>query len=331
MKRLIALLLIAAIALLCACRAQEKAAPSPLTVNGTPLDAELFTYFLDEAVKALPDGSQEERINHAVQQSIYYVAVNSTFQSAGLTLSGAEKKEAGDETHVQWNLYGGYYEAIGVSRQAFAKIQLNGLYLEKLRQAYFGEGGPNEVSQDQLRAYLETRYVSFRAIRIPKKVLDADGNEVDRTAAQETALNEKLTAGLAAVNVNGTGIESVYATFVSDRNGDREEYAEVVTDGTDHAYPTEFVQAVRAIDVNTAAILDFNDSLYLVLHEDILQDEDIFEAYKDECLEGITEQDLRTKVDQIGMAYTSVKNQPAIAECWNSYWNALAKNAQSAD
>ena len=298
MKRLIALLLIAAIALLCACRAQEKAAPSPLTVNGTPLDAELFTYFLDEAVKALPDGSQEERINHAVQQSIYYVAVNSTFQSAGLTLSGAEKKEAGDETHVQWNLYGGYYEAIGVSRQTFAKIQLNGLYLEKLRQAYFGEGGPNEVSQDQLRAYLETRYVSFRAIRIPKKVLDADGNEVDRTAAQETALNE---------------------------------YAEVVTDGTDHAYPAEFVQAVRAIDVNTAAILDFNDSLYLVLHEDILQDGDIFEAYKDECLEGITEQDLRTKVDQIGMAYTSVKNQPAIAECWNDYWNALAKNAQSAD
>ena len=84
-------------------------------------------------------------------------------------------------------------------------------------------------------------------------------------------------------------------------------------------------------DVNTAAILDFNDSLYLVCHEDILQDEDIYEAYKEECLAGITEQDLRTKVDQIGRAYTSVKNQPAIAECWNSYWNALAKNAQSGD
>lgn len=325
MKRVIALLLIAALTLLCACRAQDKAAPSPLTVNGTPLDGELFTYFLDEAAQALPDGTQEERINYAVQLGIYYVAVNSTFKSAGLALTGAEKKEAGDETNLQWQLYGAYYRSLGVSRQTFAKIRLNGRYLEKLRQAYFGEGGPNEVSQEQLRAYLEARYVSFRAIRIPKKVLDADGNETDRDAAQETALNEKLTAGLNAINVNGTGIESVYATFVSDRKGDREEYAEVVTDGTDHAYPAEFVQAVRAIPVNTAAILDFDDSLYLVCHEDILQDEDIFEAYKDKCLEGITEQDLRTKIDEIGRAYTSVKDQPAVAACWNDYMNAVAK------
>ena len=331
MKRLIALLLIAASALLCACGAGKQAAPAPLTVNGTPLDGELFTYFLDEAVNALPDAGQEEQINHAVQQSIYYVAVNSAFKSAGLTLSGAEKMEAGGETHVKWNLFGGYYEAIGVSRQTFARIQLNGLYLEKLRQAYFGEGGPNEVSQEQLRAYLEARYVAFRAIRIPKKILDANGSEVDRDAAQEAALNEKLTAGLAAVNVNGTGIESVYATFASDRKGDREEYAEVVTDGTDHAYPAEFAQTVRAIPVNTAAILDFDDSLYLVFREDILKDKDIFEAYKSECLAGITGQDLRTKVDEIGRAYTSVKNQPAVAECWNRYMNALAKNAQSAD
>ena len=165
-----------------------------------------------------------------------------------------------DETNVQWNLYERYYESIGVSRQTFSKLRVSACSEEKLRQAYFGEGGAYEVPRDRLKDYLEARYVSFRSIRIPKKKLAADGSEADRSEAEKAALDEKIAAGLSAVN-NGTGIESVYATFVADRKGDREEYAEIVTDGTDHAYPTEFADAVRAMPVETAAVfferLDF--------------------------------------------------------------------------
>ena len=330
MKRILAVLLALAVLSLCACGGKEQRAVRPLTVNGTPLDGELFTYFLDQAVNAFPDGTQEERINYAVQLCIHYVAVNSTFAGAGLALTAAEKKEADDETNVQWNLYERYYESIGVSRQTFSKVRRSDLYKEKLRQTYFGEGGTDEVPAEQLRAFLETRYVAFRVIRIPKKVLDADGNEIERDDAQKAALDEKIAAGLNAVNGNGTGIESVYATFVADRKGDREEYAEVVTDGTDHAYPAEFVEALRAVPVKTAAVFDFNDSYYLAYREDITEDEDIFEAYKDKCLAGLTERDLQIKIDRIGSAYTSVKDPSAVAECWNNYWNALAKNPRSA-
>ena len=324
MKRVIAAILLLTMALLCACAGNETAS-YPLRVNGTPLDNEIFTFYLDKAVNALPEGRQEEQINYAVQLCIHYVAVNSTFAGAGLTLTPAEKKETDDETNVRWNLYESYYQAIGVSRQTFAKLRRSERCQEKLRQAYFGEGGANEVPQAQLREYLAARYVAFRTIRIPKKVLDVYGNETDRDEAQQAALDEKLSAGLRAINENHTGIESVFATFVSDRKGDREEYDEVVTDGTDHAYPTEFVEAVRAVNVNTAAIFDFDEAYYLVYREDISQDEDIFEAYKDKCLTALTESDLLAKIDEIGNAYTSVKDQPAIAECWNRYWNALAK------
>lgn len=325
MKRVIAAMLLLAVALLCACGAGTKPASYPLRVNGTPLDNEVFTYFLDKAVNALPEGRQEEQINYAVQLCIHYVAVNSTFSGAGLTLTPAETKETDDETNVQWSLYESYYQAIGVSRQTFAKVRRSERCLEKLRQTYFGQGGVSEVPESQLREYLAARYVAFRTIRIPKKVLDVYGNETDRDAAQQAALDEKLSAGLRAINENGTGIESVFATFVSDRKGDREEYAEVVTDGTDHAYPTEFVEAVRAVSAGTAAIFDFDEAYYLVYREDILQDEDIFETYKDKCLTALTENDLLAKIDEIGKAYTSVKDQPAIAECWNNYWNALSK------
>ena len=325
MKRVIAALFLLAAVLLCACGAGEQAASYPLRVNATPLDSEIFTYYLDQAVNALPDGAQEDRINYAAQLCIHYVAVNSTFSGAGLSLSPAERKEMSDETNVRWNLYGGYYEAIGVSRQTFAKLRLSELYLEKLRQFYFGEGGPNEVSEDELRAYLDARYVSFRAIRIPKKVTDVYGNETERDEAQQAALDEKLSAGLRAINENGTGIESVFATFVSDRKGDREEYAEVVTDGTDHAYPAEFTEAVRAVSIGTAAVFDFEDAYYLVYREDIRQDADVFEAYKDKCLAALTENDLRARIDEIGKAYTSVKDPAAVAACWNNYMNASAR------
>ena len=330
MKRIFAILLALTLLLCAACGGEPRRALRPLTVNGTPLDGEIFTYFLDKAVNALPDGTQEEQTNYAVQQCIHYVAVNSAFTGAGLALTAAEKKEADDENNVRWNLYERYYESIGVSRQTYFKLRRSDLYQEKLRQAYFGEGGTDEVPTEQLRAFLETRYVAFRVIRIPKKVLDADGNETDRDAAQQAALDEKIAAGLSAVNVNGTGIESVYATFVSDRKGDREEYAEVVTDGTDHAYPAEFVEAIRAVPVKTAAVFDFNESYYLAYREDITEDEDIFEAYKDKCLAGLTERDLQIKIDRIAGAYASVKDPSAVAECWNAYRNAMAKNAQSA-
>ena len=330
MKRLAAVLLALVMASLCACGGGRPREIHPLTVSGTPLDGEVFTYFLDKAVNAFPDETQEGQINYAVQLCIHYVAVNSTFAGAGLSLTDAEKKEADEETNVRWNLYGRYYGSIGVSRQTFAKLRRSDLCQEKLRQAYFGEGGSDEVPKEQLKAFLETRYVAFRVIRIPKKVLDANGEETERDAARQAALNEKIAAGLSAINVNGTGIESVFATFVSDRKGDREEYDEVVTDGTDHAYPAEFVEAIKAVPVNTAAVFDFNDAYYLAYREDISKDEDIFEAYKDKCLTGLTERDLQIKIDRIGSTYTSVKDPSAVAECWNNYWNALAKNPKAA-
>ena len=187
MKRFLAALLALAAVLLCSCGKEQERVVYPLTVNGTSLDGEIFTYFLDKAVNTLPEGTQEERVNHAVQLCIHYVAVNSTYSGAGLSLTAAEKKEADEETNVQWNLYGPYYSAIGISRQTFSKLRRSELYLEKLRQAYFGEGGSDEIPADQLRAYLDTRYVAFRVIRIPKKVLNANGEETERDAAQQAA------------------------------------------------------------------------------------------------------------------------------------------------
>ncbi|MBQ6117659.1 MAG: hypothetical protein IJK98_00365 [Clostridia bacterium] len=326
MKRLLpAVLLLAAVLLLVSCGNQRPAAACPLTVNGTPLDEEVFTYFLDKAAAALPEGSQEEQIGYAVQLCIHYVAVNSTFAGEGMTLSPAEKKETDEDVNTQWRLYGPYYSSLGVSRQTFAKIRRSDRYTEKLRQAYFGEGGSDEVPAQRLREYLAARYVAFRAIRLPKTVRDAYGKEAERSEAQNSALQAKISAGLSAVNDNGTGIESVFATFVSDRNGDREEYAEVVTDGSDHAWSAEFVEAVRGVPEGTAAALDYGDSYYLVYRENILADDDIYEAYKGKCLEALTENDLLARIDAIGGAYSSVKDQPALAACWNSYRNALAK------
>ena len=315
--------------LCCSCGAQPSAEITyPLTVNSTPVDSEVFTYFLHEAVSELPQQTKDEQIYYAVQLCIQYVAVNSTFTQEGLRLSSAELSEMSTDANTRWNLFGGFYEAIGVSKQTFVKICRSGEYTEKLRQAYFGEGGTEEIAESTLRDYLAARYVAFREVRVPKKTTDKNGNEKDRTAAQEKSLREKLNAGLTAINRNGTGIESVYATFLADGKGDREEYAEVITDGTDHEYPAEFVNAVREMDMNTAAILDFSDSYYLVYREEVAGDEDIFEEYRDDCLEALTGGDLQKKIEEIGRAYSSVKDTAAVEQCWKNYTNAKAQYDQ---
>ena len=324
MKRIVTVLLLLALLAGCACGRQTRQTASyPLTINATPIDSEVFTFYLDKAVNALPEGTQEERINYAVQLCIHYVAVNSAFSGAGTELTPVEKKETSDDTDVRWRTYGSYYGRLGVSKQTYAKIQLNERYVEKLRAYYFGEGGPEEIPVSALKEYLGSRYVSFRAVVIPKKTVDVYGNEKERDEAQNAALQEKLSAGLNAINNNGTGIESVFATFAADRNGDREEYREVVTDGTDHAYSQEFVDTVKAVNVGTAAVLDYGDALYLVYRENIQADEDIFETYRDECLTALSESALLAKLDEIARGYSSTVNQPVAAECWNNYWNAV--------
>ena len=76
----------------------------------------------------------------------------------------------------------------------------------------------------------------------------------------------------------------------------------------------------HSIDVYEMAVR--LESLY---REDIRTDEDVFEAYKDECLAGLTEDALRAQIDAFAGNYASVKDQPALAACWNNYQNARAK------
>ena len=177
MKRILSALLAILILSLCACT-REGGESYPITVNGTPIDSEIFSYFLDsvwDAPEAL--GTREGRTTQATYMCIRYVAVNSTFVSSGLALSDTDKVEISDNANVLWNMFGEYYEKIGVSKQTYVKIKTYEAYIEKLRTAFFDKGGADEISDDVLRGALVESYVAFKYVRTPLKNIDVYGNE----------------------------------------------------------------------------------------------------------------------------------------------------------
>ena len=102
MKKILSLILSAVfILLLASCGAEKK--EYPLSVNGTPIDAEIFTCYLDRALHD-PDGgaTRADRITYATNMCIRYVALNSTFKQKGLTLSASDNVKCSNEANSLW-------------------------------------------------------------------------------------------------------------------------------------------------------------------------------------------------------------------------------------
>ena len=122
MKKTIALLLAFAAVLFAFSACSNGEAPQyPLTVNGTPLEEEIFRYYLDIAFADASLSGKEARVNYATEQCIRYVAVNSAFAVRALALSPAEKAKTAERANALWNAFGAHYKNIGVSKQTFMK------------------------------------------------------------------------------------------------------------------------------------------------------------------------------------------------------------------
>ena len=188
MKRIISILLVLLILTLSACTSSTES--YPITVNGTPIDSEIFAYFLD-SVWDRPEaqGTRDGRITEATYMCIRYVAVNSTFVTSGLTLTDADRVEISDNANVLWNMFGEYYEKIGVSKQTYVKIKTYEAYIEKLRTAFFDKGGTDEISDAVLRGTLQENFVAFKYVRTPLKNIDVYGNESALTDEEINRLN----------------------------------------------------------------------------------------------------------------------------------------------
>lgn len=308
MKKTIALLLtLLSLLSLASCGGEKK--EYPLSVNGTPIDGEIFTYYLDEAYSDETVGaSRADRVTYATNMCIRYVALNSTFEQMGLSLSPSDNVTCSNEANSLWSMYHEYYEALGVSKETFVKIRLSEAYRETLRLHLFDENGISPIPDSELKAYFDENYAAVKLIRGYLFTTDVYGNTKEFTDDEMKRIKERYDLASEQIN-KGTAIDLMYSVLAGSGEQDVTEAlkTEVVTDGSSY-YPKGFYDSVRSVQKGKSAVFVFDDYIYLVYRADALADEALFKDHRSECLKAVSEKPLSDEVDKLCNAYTSVRN-----------------------
>lgn len=328
MKKLIAVLA-AALLLLSFAGCGTKKAVSPLSVNGTPLDAGIFTYYLDKAYSDPTVGaSRTDKITYATNMCIRYVALNSTFAMRGLSLSPSDSVKCSNEANSLWAMYRDYYTALGVTKETFVKLRLSEAYRETLRLTLFDSNGTSPIPEEELKAYFDANYAAVKLIRGYLFTTDVYGNRTEYTEDELKRIKERYD--LAAEQINkGTAIDLMYSVLAGSGEQDVSESlkTEVVTDGSSY-YPKGFYNSVRSVEKGKAAVFVFDDYIYLVYRADTLADTALYKEHRADCLTAVSEKPLMDEIDLMCNAYTSVRNT-AIAEKCCETAERVRKNAVS--
>lgn len=315
MKRIISFLCIFTllICLFSSCTAQETET-YPITVNGTPINSEIFRYYLDEVWDSQEaQGSKDGRITQATYKCIRYVAVNSTFAAYSLSLSDAEKAELSAETNVLWNMFGEYYKSIGVSKETYHKVRTSQEYIEKLRIHFFDNGGTDEISDGVLRGIMVDNFTAFRYVRTPVMNTDVYGNTVDYTEEERTKLNTLYSNAVNTVAASYT-VEKAYNEISAAFPLTEQSYENIVISRNDHEFSSVFYDKVNSMEDNTASVFQYNDYVYLVFKVNMLTDGLIFSELRSECLKIVSEEPLQSKINMMCNAYQSVRDTSVVRE-----------------
>lgn len=135
-------------------------------------EATTTTAFTD---KVIEDKPVCDWINDEATKSMQeFVAVENKFDELGLSFEDNEKEKTKVYLDSIWEYYGSNYENAGISENSQLLIMLNSTKKNKIFDYYYAEGGQDEISEADIRAYLDENNKRINYIKMELK--DGEGN-----------------------------------------------------------------------------------------------------------------------------------------------------------
>lgn len=135
-------------------------------------EATTTTAFTD---KVIEDKPVRDWINDEATKSMQeFVAVENKFDELGLSFEDNEKEKTKVYLDSIWEYYGSNYENAGISENSQLLIMLNSTKKNKIFDYYYAEGGQDEISEADIRAYLDENNKRINYIKMELK--DGEGN-----------------------------------------------------------------------------------------------------------------------------------------------------------
>ena len=165
-------------------------------------------------------------IESAKDQYMTYLYIDVTFDALGLKLDAEDEKEVDRIIQQDWvALYGNdgfntIRQTLGMSYDEFRNLMACNLKSEKILDYYYGEGGPNEIPEKEMKDHFANNYVRFKYVVMMTQ--DSDGNEYNDTKLAKIEANKN--AVLAELE-KGTDITTLIPQYSDD-------YTEITDDLT---------------------------------------------------------------------------------------------------
>lgn len=255
-------------------------------------EATTTTAFTD---KVIEDKPVREWINDEATKSMQeFVAVENKFDKLGLSFEDNEKEKTKIYLDSIWEYYGENYENAGISEDSQLLIMLNSTKKNMIFDHYYAQGGQDEISEADIRAYLDENNKRINYIKMELKdgegnLLKSEGKDEIKAMAEDYIERIKGGEDFAAVSKE---YSDYYDKLVADaaESTDTDESADADTEETkssytdnetvvtkDGSYPSETV-VTKAFEskVGDVFLVEEDEVYYVVTVLDLYADENYY-------------------------------------------------------
>ena len=186
-----------------------------------------WTEMLADKTLTAPDTLSDYIVTTAKEQYMTWLYVELTFDALGLKLDADDETEINRIIQEDWvSIYGNdgfntIRQTLGLTYDEFRNLMACNLKSQKIIEYYYGEGGPNEVTLDEMKEYYANNFVRFKYIVLMTQ--DSKGNKYGEDKMNEIT-NNKATIMAALENKTST-FEDLIVKYSDD-------YTEITTDMT---------------------------------------------------------------------------------------------------
>lgn len=196
---------------------------------------------------------------YALQQTLRGVAADKLFKDAGLELSDDDKQEIADNVQSVLDKYTeDYLNEQGISKESVEICFTYSKEQELLFDHYYGEGGTDEVTDDDIKSYLSENYLRYKMITISRAPASTEGDtatdeEKEAAETEAKALADKYAA--LAEKEGADAFDDVIAEY-------KEETSEETTEATTEAAEEETTEEIDTTAEYTVTFVDNSGNEY---------------------------------------------------------------------
>ncbi len=260
----------------------------------------------------------------AQQEMKRYLAVEKEFEDLGLTLKADAQEAVTAQVNTEWNNYSEWYEKNGISKDSLTHVVQNLAKKQQVFLHYYDEGGPEAVSDADLKAYFSDHYVKVKYLGVS---WDTSKTGDELTAVKEEAKTK--AEGYLARAKNGESMDKLIQEFSNEQRkasaaeGEEIEttdpsevkediYATVLSKEGGSSFGEQFAERMNAMSAGDIEVVEGTSKYYVLAKYDILAKEEDFTSRRMSLLQNMKAEDYEQKLDGVVGEMNITLNEDAL-------------------